>query len=379
MEPSSPVRPSLSPRKRRLFRAAMLVVIGLLGVVGAEIILRRQQTEIARSNHMDPNLVAYDAELGWRLVPYAEGAHTNHDFSVRYTISPRGLRADTPNPPRRSGRKLTLAIGDSFTFGLGVKDDETFLHRLDAKSAAGFDYLNAAVPGYSPDQEWLLLQKQLWEVEPGRVLLFVYVGNDLLDLERDVPLQLRSPKPRFEVVGNELVLRNVPVPVRSEARVQPWWPVVLGADMSTWSWRTRLDLRYELFRWVAPPFPAERDYRPEFPARFASALTLFERIIDRLANACAQHGAELKVVLIAGAAYLQAPASSSGQYQEFFCQQIGQRLPPMGVPVIQLPDLMRARYRREGGKWFFPHDGHLTVKGHEVVAELLAAELARPR
>ena len=377
MDPKVP-RPVLSPGKRRIFRVVILSILGFAGLFGAETILRRQQKAIAQSNQMDPGMVKYDPELGWRLVPDWSGGHSHRDFSVRYSINARGLRADTPSPPRHTGRKLTLAIGDSYTFGFGVKDDETYIHRLDAASAGGFDYVNAGVPGYSPDQEAILLAKELWALGPQRVLLFVYVGNDLLDIVREVPLQLRTPKPRFEAVGDDLFLRNVPVPKSSDVRVEPWWPVVLGADPAAWSWRTRLELRFELFRLLSPPFPAERDYRPELAARFEPALSLFERIIKGVAGDAARRNAEFIVIPIAAGAYFNAPRSPSAQYQDFFCEQIVQRLRVSGVPVIHLPALMRERVRSDGARWFFPHEGHLNPEGHKVVAEILGRELSAP-
>lgn len=378
MEAATPNRPVLSPGKRRFFRVVILSVLGLAGLIAAETILRRQQTEIARSNRMDSGMVKYDPQLGWRLVPNWSGAHTHRDFSVRYAINALGLRADTPSPPRNSGRKLTLAVGDSYTFGFGVKDDETYIHLLDALAAGGFDYLNAGIPGYSTDQEAILLNRDLWALAPQRVLLFVYVGNDVLDNLRDVPLQLRTPKPRFDVVGSDLVLRNVPVPQSSDARVEPWWPVVLGADSSGWSWRTRLELRFELFRLLSPPFPRERDYRPELAVRFAPALSLFERIVQGMAGDAARRNVEFIVIPIAAAAYVNAPNSPSGQYQDFFCEQIVERLRTAGIPLIHLPALMRERFRRERGRWYFPHEGHLNPDGHKVVAEILARELSAP-
>lgn len=376
MDPTAPPRPALSPGKRRFFRAIVLSIIGGLGLVGAETILRRQQTAIGQSNRMDAGMVKYDPELGWRLVPNWSGDHSHRDFSVHYSINARGLRADTPALPRNSGRKLTLALGDSYTFGFGVRDDETYVHRLDAAAAGGFDYVNAGVPGYSPDQEAVLLAKELWALTPQRILLFVYLGNDLLDIMRDVPLQLRTPKPRFEAVGDDLFLRNVPVPKSSDARVEPWWPVVLGADPAAWSWRTRLELRFELFRLVSPPFPRERDYQPELAARFAPALSLFERIIKGVAGDAARRKVEFIVIPIASAAYFQSPRSPSAQYQEYFCEQIVQRLRAKSVPVIHLPALMRERLRSDRGRWFFPNEGHLNAQGHKVVAEILARELS---
>jgi hypothetical protein len=180
-------------------------------------------------------------------------------------------------------------------------------------------------------------------------------------------------------VAGELFLRNVPVPKSSDVRVEPWWPVVLGADPAGWSWRTRLELRFELFRLVSPPFPPERDYQPELAARFEPALALFELIIKGMAGDAARRSAELIVIPIASAACLNAPRAPSAQYQEFFTEEIVRRLRATGVSVIHLPALMRERYQLEGGRWHFPHEGHLNAEGHRVVAEILARELSAPR
>ena len=84
------------------------------------------------------------------------------------------------------------------------------------------------------------------------------------------------------------------------------------------------------------------------------------------------------MIPIAAGAYFNAPRSPSAQYQDFFCEQIVQRLRASGVPVIHLPALMRERVRSDGARWFFPHEGHLNVEGHKVVAEILGRELSVP-
>ena len=369
---------AIRPAVRWFFRCWIVGTILLAGAVGAEAILRRQQRAIGRSNQIDAGLVLHDRLLGWRLQAGWSGGHRHHDFSVRYAVNARGFRADTPELPRNSGRPLAVALGDSYTFGYGVNDHETFVHQLHAQSVAGFDYFNAGVPGYSTDQEALLLENELWSLQPQRVLLFVYLANDLLDNLREVPLQLRTAKPRFEPVGGELVLRNVSVPVNSEARIVPWMPVVLGEDSSRWSTRTRLEFRYELFRLLSPPWPAERDYRPELAERFAPAVTLFDQIVGGMARSCARRNVELTVVLLAGGTYYKVPRSPSAQYQDFFAREIVRHLQARSIPVIHVAELMRERFAREGTGVFHPHEGHLTAAGHRRVAEILARELKAP-
>jgi hypothetical protein len=147
---------SLDPRKRRAFRLVTLTVMGVLGLAAAECGLRWQQARIDSSDDLAPGLIRPDPDLGWSLTPYWKGAHHHHDFSARYQLSALGLRADTAWPnSRRIGARSRSFVGDSFTFGFGVEDTATFVHRLDRAAPGGHAFGNAAIPGYSTDQQAL--------------------------------------------------------------------------------------------------------------------------------------------------------------------------------------------------------------------------------
>ncbi len=64
--------------------------------------------------------------LRYQLTPASEDIQT--DFSVTYGIDARGLRK-TCQAPGRDSKKLVF-IGDSFTFGQGVEDQENFVYQL---------------------------------------------------------------------------------------------------------------------------------------------------------------------------------------------------------------------------------------------------------
>jgi hypothetical protein len=108
--------------------------------------------------------------------------------------------------------------GDSFTFGLGVNDHETFVHLLNARAADGDSYLNFAIPGFSTDQEYLLIRRRVFDFNLSVIVLVTYLGNDLFDNQLPFPLQAHNAKPFFELAGDRLVLKNSPVPPDQKVR-----------------------------------------------------------------------------------------------------------------------------------------------------------------
>ncbi len=91
----------------------------------AEIYLRYRVDRISRSNDLEIGMVGYDRLLGWKLTPGWKGSHRHFDFEVSYSINPYGFRGDFNNI-RKGCQDLNAFVGDSFTFGFGVRDGQTF-------------------------------------------------------------------------------------------------------------------------------------------------------------------------------------------------------------------------------------------------------------
>src|SRR5262249_8326325 len=150
----------------------------------------------------------------WRMQRNWSGRHRHHDFDVRYTTNDRGLRGPWPeagNSP--TGTRRYVFVGDSFTFGLGVNDNDTFVQQLN-RDGGDAVYRNAGIAGYSTDQEYLFLKEELPSWQAGTVALVVYLVNDLLDNTLRYPLQAMMAKPLFTLESGELKLANVPVPLQ---------------------------------------------------------------------------------------------------------------------------------------------------------------------
>ena len=68
-------------------------------------------------------------------------------------------------------------------YGTGVGSDDRFTTLLSAKSPDA-QHLNAGFPGTGPDHHLTVLRAWLPALKPDAVVLYLYPGNDLLDLDR---------------------------------------------------------------------------------------------------------------------------------------------------------------------------------------------------
>ncbi|MGH2899968.1 MAG: SGNH/GDSL hydrolase family protein, partial [Solirubrobacteraceae bacterium] len=142
----------------------------------------------------------YDPTLGWRPAP-------NFSSSTVRTNA-QGIRADRDiSRARTPGRGRIVALGDSYTWGEEVANDETYPAQLE-KALPDTDVLNFGVHGYGIDQATLRLRDEALAFVPDLVIL----GFIEDDVARDA-LTFRSfAKPRFELQDRALRLTHVPVP-----------------------------------------------------------------------------------------------------------------------------------------------------------------------
>jgi len=348
-----------------------VLLVSLLGLVAAELLLRWRQAAIQGSDRLDPGFIRYDPRLGWRLTPGWRGAHRHHDFAVRYAINESGYRSDPALPADRRGR-LIAVVGDSFTFGLGVNDGETFVSLLNRDGPNS--YLNLSIPGFSTDQQALLIEDELPRLRPDEVWLAVYVGNDLLDNQFARPIQLNAAKPYFVLTTNGLELVNVSAPSVPNSGRQPppdLATVVLGESAPADGLGTRIARRFALGRMVCEAWLPIPDYNPTFEARFRGVSDVFDAILARVQGTCSQARVELRVLVLAGRSCVEEPQSLSAQYQHFFARHVLAVCGRRGIPAHDLMTALRRNFEKTGARYFYPNDGHLTPLGHAVIHQAL--------
>ena len=96
-------------------------------------------------------------------------------------------------------------VGDSFVFGVGVSDHQTFAHRL-AVARPDRRIVNLGVPGWGSDQEMLSLERFFSTSGVARVsdvVVLVY-ENDFRDVQRRIDPRLGYKKPLLRANGDSL-------------------------------------------------------------------------------------------------------------------------------------------------------------------------------
>jgi len=290
---------------------------------------------------------AYHERLGWDLVPGAESELTLPEATVVVRINGQGLRSDrTYRMERSPGVRRIVVVGDSFTFGYGVENDEIYTAVLE-RLLDGTEVVNLGVTGYGTDQQLLKLLDQGLAFHPDQVLVGLFVGDVFRNARSE---QLGYAKPRFELDGGELRLAGVPVPHR---------PPPPGLARRSALGRLLLGRGRELVEHLG----------------FGDAWPLTEAIVGRMRDACAAAGCGVRVVIIPKDQAVYGRGLRR-RLHHHATARLAALLERQGVAYLDLTPALAARAGDE--RLYFEHDGHWTAAGHRVAAEAIAAWLKRP-
>jgi hypothetical protein len=111
----------------------------------------------------------------------------------RVTTNSHGFRGPELQPSKPAGSFRIVGLGDSYMFGQGVSDGETYMAQLTeslraSSRARAWEVINTAVPGYNTVMEVATLQEKGLHWQPDLIVLEV-VGNDF-----DLPNFIRAPE-----------------------------------------------------------------------------------------------------------------------------------------------------------------------------------------
>src|SRR5262249_36008925 len=121
------------------------------------------------------------------------------------------------------GRPIIMFLGDSFVWGFDSEAEERFTNLL-RDDMPNYQIVNAGVPGYGTDQEYLLLQR-LWDKIRTNVLVLIFgSANDRHDNTQSIRYD-QYQKPYFTIADDKLVLHGQPVPMYRQIYIQRYWIV----------------------------------------------------------------------------------------------------------------------------------------------------------
>jgi len=145
-----------------------------------------------------PEVFKKDSQVFWRLRPSQK--ITSRFFEGKeYRINSYGLRGD--EIPGKSDRIRITALGNSCTFGWGVREDQTYIRQLGDMLERDPAYpptetINGGVPGYSTFQERRFFVTDILPLEPDIVLL-MFAWNDQWAAAGNISDEDQKPPPEI--------------------------------------------------------------------------------------------------------------------------------------------------------------------------------------
>ncbi len=365
----------MSPRLRTWLGRLALVAGGLLlGLVAAELGARSLQPAghsdlLFNSSDAHPaGMYLTDPELVMVPAPGFENTVGAVGYRVPVRFDDQGLRGGGVGPKAPDQKRL-LAVGDSFTMAVQVREDDTFAARL--AGITGWSVVNAGVDGYTTQQSMVRYRRLDGPLDVDGVLLTFFLGNDLHEqfmlegrLRSGAAIPPGSPVARARTgLAQRLLMRTSYLYARYLVWQRQQW-LESGQDPLRERWQDELSIftssgrarLTQLVDQMRPPLTALRD---EVRSRHdnlmvAVAAPAFVIHPERVGPTFSVMGLD--------------PATAELDAPRVAMLHLLRRL---GIRACDLtPDLQAAA--ATGQELHFTYDGHWTPAGHAVVARTIA-------
>ncbi len=313
----------------------------------------------------------YHPELGWyhQRNKTAESLKEG-SFKVTVHTNSRGFRGTREyaesKPP---GTVRMLVLGDSFPFGFGVEDDQTFPALLEQQSP-NLEVPNLGVPGYGLDQMLIAYRVLGKKLHPDYVVIGVF-WEDFWRCTRAF-VDTGHAKPYFVLnAQGQLQLHNVPAPQPFQLTTNQFPPILEYSPVEQFflkSYFFRI-LQRSLTRLGKMLGLIDPDTTPECQVGRA--------ILRQLIREIRQAGSKPILMMIPPDRWItDKDTASLLKSMRLFAQS-------EKVPMIDmLPVLKEAVRNVKISDFYIPNDRHWTLRGHELAAaeiqKFLTSQQVRP-
>jgi len=330
------------------------VAVGVLLV--CEIALRLFAPQLPVMKGDEPRAVE-DPVLGYRYRPDSTARHITTEFNVEYAIDDQGLRRRSEPLPADSSALRILVLGDSFTFGDGNNEPDTWIRvaerslraREGRERGVGVQMTNAGVEGFDTRSELYMLKEFEPKVKPS-IVVVGFVANDVYT---NRPAS-DPPSPLLSGGGDAFSLHVVALAKR----------MLLQSDR----FYTRLFL-----------LTARRAYYATKPdAHVHKQIEITRDLIGQMASYCRERGIQLIVISIPQEYAVISTAHDdhvAGIDPAAIDAQLETTAREQGVIWVEALPRLSAVYRDRHQDLFYRVDGHLTAEGNRVLGELVAGVL----
>lgn len=321
----------------------------------------------------------------WGHLPGAVDYHGYEDPTPEIRINKLGFRDDELFQSKPQNTKRILALGDSFTFGMGVRHENIFTEQLEAILTRNdennrFEVVNMGAIGYTLDQQLLLLKEKGLLLEPDAVIVNFFVGNDVTEFRRhewvlddNEDLVQVIDKKHYVDEDHRLRYKGEEEPISYFVNfVYTRWQILMK----------KLGLNKEegpTLTWPAFLNPDDEHGDPNLPEYWYQVeytLTEMKRILDKRG---------IKLIVVAIPMDVQTDKKYWDKYPEMYFDDEAYELSRPQATMKQLTEMMGIEYidllpffrEADSNIWYYYEkaDPHWTNEGHQLAAEIIANNL----
>ncbi|MHC1791357.1 GDSL-type esterase/lipase family protein [Solidesulfovibrio sp.] len=367
---------------RRLIALAGIVLFA--AVISTHLAIRAYWTVAAAGPEQPVEPRAYRNVLGDLEPRLALVSREIPDLPYTVTTNAHGFRGRRPAGPARSDNSLrVLCLGDSFTYGVGVDDGQTFPALLEASLQTRFpdrtvEVINAGVPFYDLIDELSYYRDKGRRLAPDVVVVQFYI-NDLEAMagsffRQDLLVRQGGVYNAFDqMTGGEAVERrlNAWLDSRLPGLQQLWRPPAAPPGPSSAGAGP-----FRAFHLAATPGEKKLlgDKTALLDARNLPAMERFwnnyRQVLLTLDNEVRHDGAALLLVLAPDVLQVREDLNAPAAALVPFCRE-------NAIPLIDMARVLRARSGGNPDRAFLvPRNGHPNLEGNTLMALAVADAFA---
>jgi GDSL-like Lipase/Acylhydrolase family len=303
-----------------------------------------------------PKQMKIDRALGWYHTSNSQRYRTTEGVTVLVVQNKLGHRGPNYESRAADGKKRVLILGDSFTEGSHVGEDELFSNII-ANSNSGLEVMNAGVGGWSTVQEYLYLKEFGLDLHPNLVLL-MFFDNDLDENCLSFYPSI-GPRPFATIQNGQLMIHQRPSP-------EEWRKYALPLPFA--EKLNRYSLAYNFFNFrVYQTLRASYLNRLEYEdvKRIAAypKMEVVRKLFHEMRQVLNERGTPFAVGLIPSRQDAQKGSSDIQSSMLSLCKE-------EGIPCVSLLQPLKEKYDK-GIKPYWDSDIHWNRVGHGVASETI--------
>ena len=340
----------IKPKNKILIiNLSLFLVVMLILFSAFEITLRVIQGSERIENSQGELIFEGHPELGHKMKPNFEARFRKLDFNTEFSTNSQGFRDDEFSI---QDEKIIFMLGDSFTAGQGVEENQTHSSLLE-ENLNQYKVYNLGVFGYSQRQQVIQLKQYLPIYNPEIVIINLYIGNDLIDNCGELPT-IKKETTTYEKIKNFIK--------KSQA------------------------ITFIYKKAVTPLTKTKNFYFHIDSPDIQECYNITKEHLKEIKNLSEQHDAELLITLIARQAQTVKEKEKVlidwyDNFEEFSLESfdlyiVNKRMLEICKDLeIDCLDLTQSFKKQDGKINLYVADGHWNSKGHELAANELSEYL----